>query len=105
LFDKGLLANAVESYRQALTHWDHPAIHYDMALALQTLNRPLELREHLTAALRYDGRLLDEGKRNRVQQLKTVVEQQLAKLEIICDVPDAKVVMGEETLCSTPTHF
>ncbi len=103
--DEGLLANAVESYQQALAHWDHPAIHYNMAMALQTLNRPLDLHEHLTAALRYEGRPLDEGKRNRARQLKTVVEQQLSRLEIICDVPAATVVMGEETLCHSPAHF
>jgi hypothetical protein len=105
LSKNSLFSNAVESYQQALAHWDHPAIHYNMAMALQTLSRQLELHEHLTAALRYDGKPLDEGKQKRAQQLKTVVEQQLARLEIICDVPGATVTMGDQPLCSAPSHF
>ncbi|WP_224248333.1 hypothetical protein [Hyalangium gracile] len=105
LSQNGIFAQAVERYQQALQHWDHPAIHYNMAMALQNLNMPIELHAHLTAALRYDGKPLDEGKQKRARQLKTLVEQQLAQLEIICDVPGATVTTGEEILCHSPAHL
>ncbi|WP_224361855.1 hypothetical protein [Hyalangium versicolor] len=101
----GLFSKAVENYQQALRHWDHPAVHYNLAVTLQSLDRPLELHEHLTAALRYEGMPLDEGKRTRARQLKQLVEQQLARLEIRCDVPGATVTMGTETVCNGSAHF
>lgn len=101
-----LFVKAAETYRRALQHWDHPAIHYNLALALLTLNRPLEFHASLEGALRYGGEPLDEGKRNRARQLKALVEQQLlTRLELICDVPGSSVKMGEEPLCNAPARF
>src|SRR5678816_3672427 len=34
----GIFTKAVELYREALKSWDHPAIHYNMALALMTVS-------------------------------------------------------------------
>jgi hypothetical protein len=34
LLGKYRLARAVEKYRQALEHWDHPVIHFNLAKAL-----------------------------------------------------------------------
>jgi hypothetical protein len=104
-WQNGLFAQAAESYRGALKHWDHPGIHYNLALALQNLDKDIELHEHLTAALRYDGEPLDAVKRQRAQQLKTTVEMRLTRLEVICDVPGSSVHMGQELLCVAPARF
>src|SRR5262245_44885897 len=37
--NEGLFARASESYRQALKVWNHPAIHYNLALALMNLDQ------------------------------------------------------------------
>jgi tetratricopeptide (TPR) repeat protein len=101
-----LFVKAAETYRKALQHWAHPAIHFNRALALQTLNSPLELHEDLEEALRYDGAPLDDAKRNRARQLKALVEQQvLTRLEVTCDAPGSIVKMGEEVLCKAPAHM
>jgi tetratricopeptide (TPR) repeat protein len=101
-----LFVKAADTYRQALQHWSHPAIHFNRALALQTLNKPLELHVNLEEALRYEGAPLDETKRNRARQLKALVEQQvLTRLEVTCDVPGSIVKMGEELLCKAPASF
>lgn len=101
-----LFVVAAETYSRALKHWSHPAIHFNRALALQTLNSPLELHENLEEALRYGGEPLDEGKRNRARQLKTLFENQvLTRLEITCDVPGSSVKMGGELLCKAPAKF
>ncbi len=101
-----LFVKAADTYREALQHWSHPAIHFNRALALQTLNSPLELHENLEEALRYEGAPLDEAKRNRARQLKALVEQQvLTRLEVTCDVPGSSVKVGEELLCKAPASF
>jgi hypothetical protein len=96
---------AADSYREALKLWDHPSIHFNLALALLNLNQPLEQHKHLTAALQYNGEPLDSAKRQRAQQLKAAIELRLTRLEIICDVPGSSVQMGQELLCTAPARF
>src|SRR5205814_3405552 len=45
--------DAARDYRDALGHWDLPAIHYNLAVALRSLNDLLEAREHLETAVKY----------------------------------------------------
>src|SRR5438128_85746 len=42
LLNDGLFARAADQYRAALKHWDHPAIHYNLALALVNLDQPVD---------------------------------------------------------------
>src|ERR1700733_7519084 len=39
--------------RDALKHWDHPAIHYNLALAQMELAQPIEAYDNLTTAIKY----------------------------------------------------
>ncbi|HEY0193630.1 MAG TPA: hypothetical protein VGC42_21080, partial [Kofleriaceae bacterium] len=43
----GLFVNAVNKYREALKHWNHPAIHYNLSLALLNLDQPIEVYDEL----------------------------------------------------------
>jgi hypothetical protein len=105
LLKNSLFVKAVEKYREALKVWDHPAIHYNMALALLNLNEPIALHEHLTAAMRYGAAPLDTDKLERARSFKTLVEQQLARVEITCDVPGTTVMMDERVLFVAPGRF
>src|SRR5262245_13867097 len=58
----GLFPNAVERYREALKSWDHPAIHYNMALALMNLDQPIEVEDSLKKAIKYDAAPLEKDK-------------------------------------------
>jgi hypothetical protein len=100
-----LFPKAVEKYREALKLWDHPAIHYNMALALLNLNEPLTLHAHLIAAMRYGEAPLDADKLERAKTFKTLVEQQLAWVEITCDVPGATVMMDGKVLFKAPGRY
>ncbi len=100
-----LYARAVEKYREALKLWDHPAIHFNMALALLNLNEPLELHEHLIAAMRYGEAPLDADKLARARDFKTIVEQQISHVEITCDVAGAMVMMDGKELFKAPGHY
>ena len=86
-----LFVKAAQIYREALQSWDHPAIHYNLALALVNLDQPLETHEHLLAALKYGASPLDADKFEQAQRYKALVEKQLAKIEIRCETEGAIV--------------
>jgi hypothetical protein len=102
LLKNSLFPRAVEKYREALKHWDHPAIHYNMALALLNLNEPLILHHHLTESMRYGEAPLDKDKFERAGAFKKLIEQQLAHVEIACDAPGALVSMDGQVLFTAP---
>ncbi|WP_164014085.1 hypothetical protein [Pyxidicoccus trucidator] len=102
LLKESIFLKAAEQYRQALTHWDHPAIHYNLALALLNLDQPIEVREHLEAAMRYGEAPLDAEKLENARAYKSLVEKQLAWVEITCETPGASVVMDGRPLFVGP---
>ncbi|NMO23337.1 hypothetical protein, partial [Pyxidicoccus fallax] len=102
LLKESIFLKAAEQYRQALTHWDHPAIHYNLALALLNLDQPIEVREHLEAAMRYGVAPLDAEKLENARAYRTLVEKQLAWVEITCETPGASVVMDGRPLFVGP---
>ena len=57
LLNDGDFANAAKDYAAALRLYDHPAIHFNYALALMTLNRPREVLAHIDASLIYPDAL------------------------------------------------
>ena len=53
LLNNGLFARAAESYKAALESWKHPAIHYNLALALMNVDQPIEAYESLQKSIVY----------------------------------------------------
>jgi tetratricopeptide (TPR) repeat protein len=105
LLENALLQKAIERYEQALELWSHPSIHYNLALALVNLNEPLKLHQHLMEALRYEGQPLDAAKINRIRDLLQVVERQLVRVKITCDVPGATVRLDGTDLFVAPGQY
>ncbi|HYO51798.1 PEGA domain-containing protein [Archangium sp.] len=102
LLKESIFVQAAESYRKALEHWDHPAIHYNLALALMNLDQPIEVHEHLVAAMRYGPEPLENEKFEYARNYKTLIEKQLARVEIACDLPGATVTLDGKTLFVGP---
>jgi len=94
---------AVDKYEEAVKHWDHPAIHYNLAIALINLDRPIELYESLQKALLYP-QALDEEKIELAQRYLKLVEQQLIWIDVTCAEPDAKVFVDGKELFTAPGH-
>lgn len=99
LFDEGtaslegdLYEEAANSFREALKHWNHPAIHYNLALALMHSN-PLECHKELEAAMQYGPEPVEAEKYERAQRLLATVEKKLARIEITCDTPGARITL------------
>jgi tetratricopeptide (TPR) repeat protein len=99
-----LFVLAVASYRSALEAWDHPAIHYNLALALVNLDQPVEMHEELVKAMAYGEAPLDADKYERAVGYKTLVEKQIASVEYSIDIAGAVVTFdGTEVLTGPGT--
>ncbi|MBL9038305.1 MAG: PEGA domain-containing protein [Archangium sp.] len=100
-----LFKAAAEKYREALGLWDHPGIHYNMALAYLQIAPPEETYTHITAALRYGRAALDADKFEQATRYKTLLEGQLSNVEITCDTDGATVKLDGKLLFTSPGHF
>jgi hypothetical protein len=101
----GSLLKAVARYKEALTHWDHPAIHYNLALALVNLDRPLELHASLVRALADGADPLGEDKFARAKDFMILVEKQLVKVEYTVKIPGAVLILdGEQVMVGPGTY-
>lgn len=105
LLKQSIFVKAAEKYTEALGRWNHPAIHYNLALALINLNRPLELYRHLEEAERHGVAPLDAQKLEFVRSYKTLVRQQLAWVEITCEQAGAQVTLDGQPLFVAPGRY
>jgi hypothetical protein len=105
LLKESVFVQAADKYRQALALWDHPAIHYNLALVLMNLDQPIEVHEHLVAALRYGPDPLEKEKFEYARNYKTLIEKQLARVDISCETPGATVTMDGQTLFTAPGRY
>lgn len=97
-----LFVKAVEKYREAIGHWNHPAIHYNLALALLNLDQPIEVYESLKKATAYGAAPLDVDKLKHAQSYMRLVQQQLAEVEISTRAEGARVLLDGKELFVGP---
>ncbi len=103
--NNGLFVQAVEKYDEALARWDHPAIHYNLSLALINLDRPLEVYDHLIKAIAYGPEPLDKDKFDHAKEYLKLVEGQLADIEVSCDKVGARVSVDGKEVFVAPGKF
>jgi hypothetical protein len=96
---------AVGKYREALGHWDHPAIHYNLALALLNLDQPVETHEAFVKSLRWGAAPLDADKFDQANRYKTLLERQLAGVDIRCNMEGATVKLDGKVLYVAPGRY
>ncbi|HEY4181665.1 MAG TPA: hypothetical protein VGM90_32700 [Kofleriaceae bacterium] len=89
--NNGLFESAIKEYREALKDWEHPAIYYNLALALLKLDQPIEVYDSLEKALKYGEAPLEKDKFEHAQEYKQLVAQQIATVEVTCRKPGAKI--------------
>jgi hypothetical protein len=105
LLKDGAAKQAADEYREALKHWDHPAIHYNLVLALVNLDQPLELHEHAVAAMKYGAAPLDDERFQQAQRIDSLILKTLAKVSLSCEQAGAQVVMDGQTLFTAPGKY
>jgi len=105
LLNDGLFVPSVNKYRAALKHWNHPAIHYNLALALLNLDQPIEVYEQLNQAIIYGAAPLATDKFEHAKEYLLLVEKQLADIEVSCDKIGAKVSVDGKEVFIAPGRF
>jgi tetratricopeptide (TPR) repeat protein len=99
----GRFAEAIAAYRDALTHWRHPAISYNLALALLSVEESGEAFSHLEAALAFGPAPLDEDKFERGTKLRAALARVVVRIEYT--VGDATLVLdGKDVLIGPGTY-
>jgi tetratricopeptide (TPR) repeat protein len=101
-FTNGFFAAAVAKYQAALQHWNHPGIHYNLALALISLDRPIEAYESIVAALGHGVDGLHPDEYQRALDYRRVLRQRIAEVEVVCDEPGAAVTLDGKPLFTGP---
>jgi len=102
---ESLFPKAAGTYRDALQVWDHPAIHYNLALALVNLDQPIEVHEHLTAALKFGAAPLDDDKFQQAQRYLALIERQLTRVKVTCSFAGAQVKLDGRPLFVGPGNW
>jgi len=105
LLKESFFAEAASKYREALNLWDHPGIHYNLGLALLTLDQPVETHDHLKHALAYGPAPLDVDKFDHAKNLLLVIDGQLADVEVTCNEPGATVRLDGQVLFHAPGKY
>jgi hypothetical protein len=103
---RSLEEQAIAKYDEALSHWNHPGIHYNYAVALSTQERPLETRQHLLEALRYgDGGPLDKLEVEQARRYLKLVESSLALIDISSQQPGVVVSLNGQIVFTGPGQY
>lgn len=93
LFQQWQFAQAEEKYREALTHWEHPAIFLYLGRALEKQGH-LEQAYAMVLEARRAGpvQLLPED-RQTAEELQKELESRLAQISVQCDQADAEILL------------
>lgn len=101
----GLFARASETYRKALESWQHPAIHYNLALAQMNLDQPIEAYENFAKAIAYGDAPLAKDKLEHAKDYMLLLGKQIATIQVSCDKPGAKVTVDGKEVFTAPGTY
>lgn len=104
LMREGLFARAADKYREALALWDHPGFRYNLAIAQVNLDQPIAAHENLLQATRHGARPLGDDLYAQARSFLTLLDNQLARVDVACDEPGAVVTLDGKPLFTAPGH-
>ena len=102
LLKDGLFRDAAVKYSEALALWSHPAIHYNMAIAQLNLDQPIAAYMSLQKAMHYGSTVIGADKYEHARNYRTILDKQLARIEVICSEPDATITLDGTLLFAGP---
>jgi hypothetical protein len=97
-----LFAQAATKYREALTHWNHPVLHYNLAVAQLNLAQIIDAYRSFEKALGHGPEPLGQDKYDQAREYLAVLEKRLARIEVVCEVAGAEVLLDGEPLFTGP---
>ncbi|WP_437639499.1 hypothetical protein [Sorangium sp. So ce854] len=102
LLDNLGFATAAAKYRQAIAHWPHPAIQYNLAIALIKLDQPIEAYRSITQALRHGAAPLDPEQYEQAQNYRQLLRKQIGELELSCAQEGVEVKLDGKLVLRCP---
>lgn len=101
-----LFAKAAEAYKQALIHWDHPAIHYNLALALMNLDQPIEASANFQTAVKFgEAPLQSKDKFDHAKDYILLLDKQVGEVEVTCQKAGTKVSIDGKEMFTAPGTY
>jgi hypothetical protein len=101
-FQAARFAQAVVKYKEALKHWDHPSIHFNLAVSFINLDQPLEANEHLEKAMKYGEEPLGPELYAQGITHRHSLDRQIARVKIICKEPGTALTLDGTFLFTAP---
>jgi len=102
LLKDSVLRTAAQKYQEALMLWDHPGIHFNLALTLVSAENPVEAYEHFKKAIEFGAAPIEQERLERAKSYLSLLEQQIATVKISCDEPGAIVRVNGARLFTAP---
>jgi tetratricopeptide (TPR) repeat protein len=101
-FQAARFAQALAKYAEALKHWDHPAIHFNMTVCLINLDQPIEAKTHLDRALAYGADAIGGDMFAQGLTYQHSLDGQIARVRISCKEPGASITLDGTFLFTGP---
>jgi hypothetical protein len=102
-FEQARYQQALDKYREAIKHWDHPAIRFNMVVCRVNLDQPREAFDDLELALKYGEPALGKEVYAQALTYKKMLLGTLAKLEVTSHEPEgARVTLDGKELFFAP---
>lgn len=105
LFRVPLFARAAEHYRAALASWEHPAFHFNLALALLNLGADLEARAALERALAHGAGPIGTDQLAEGRKQLRDLEARLGRIEVAVTTPGARVSIDGAAVLVGPGRY
>src|SRR5688572_9633688 len=93
---------ALDKYTVAVTHWDHPAIRFNIVRCLIHLQRNVEAFDNLKLALKYGKDPLEETVYNEAIAYEKLLETQVADITVSCTQPGVKLTLDGQPFATCP---
>jgi hypothetical protein len=102
-FEESKYGEALASYREAIAFWDHPVIHFNMAVCLIHLDQPVAAYDHLSRALRYGAGPLGGELHSQGLTYDKLLSGRLARIRISCEQPGVEVSLDGRPILTCPS--
>jgi hypothetical protein len=96
-------SQALQHYRKAVGFWEHPAIHFNMAVCLIHMDEPIEAFEHINKALVYDAAPMGEELYAQGLTYQKLLNDRLGHLTVSTQQPKAEVTLDGQVLFTGPS--
>ena len=101
-FAEARFAQALAKYREAIRHWDHPAIRFNMAVCLIYLDQPIEAMGDLQRSLAFGEGPIGSAEYAEGLTYRKLLDAQLAHLKIASSESGTQVTLDGKYRFTAP---